>query len=254
MQALQDSRAGKPEAANNRVKAVRAVFAWHQEGDENARNPATGIKPLKSRNTAGYHSWTLAEIAQYESAHPIGTTARLALDLALYTSQRKSDVVLLGPEHVDDTGWLVFDQQKTGTRVEIPIIDRLADSIAVRPVAGPAFLMTIYEKPFTAAGIGIRFRGWCDDAGLPARCAMHGLRKATAARLAELGCGDKEIGAITGHLSMREIARYTKGAQRRILAASAMAKLKASLDPKQDRPTSISYVEKSGAIKEEETV
>jgi len=35
-----------------------------------------------------------------------------------------------------------------------------------------------------------------------------------------------EISAITGHASLREVARYTEAADRRKLAVSAMAKVK----------------------------
>jgi hypothetical protein len=37
-------------------------------------------------------------------------------------------------------------------------------------------------------------------------------RKAAARLLAEAGCTEHEIAAITGHASLREIARYTKAA------------------------------------------
>ena len=57
-------------------------------------------------------------------------------------------------------------------------------------------------------------------------CSAHGLRKAAARRLAEAGCTAHEISAITGHASLREVARYTEAADRRKLAASAMAKVK----------------------------
>ena len=73
------------------------------------------------------------------------------------------------------------------------------------------FLTTAFGKPFTAAGFGNWFREQCDDAGL-ANCSAHGLRKAAARRLAEAGCSAHEIGAITGHASLREIVRYTKAA------------------------------------------
>ena len=36
----------------------------------------------------------------------------------------------------------------------------------------------------------------------------HGLRKAAARRLAEAGCTEKQIAAITGHTTLKEIARY----------------------------------------------
>jgi integrase len=63
-----------------------------------------------------------------------------------------------------------------------------------------------------------------DDAGLP-HCRAHGLRKAAAARLAELGAAEDEIMAITGHRRSKEIIRYTRGTRQRILAENAFARL-----------------------------
>ena len=81
-------------------------------------------------------------------------------------------------------------------------------------------------EPFTAAGFGNWFRAQCNTAGLP-QCSAHGLRKAAARRLAEAGCTEHEIGAITGHASLREIVRYTKAADQKRLAVAAMEKVKA---------------------------
>jgi integrase len=80
------------------------------------------------------------------------------------------------------------------------------------------------------APVGEReFNRWFRDAvlavGLPASCVPHGLRKACARRLAELGCSVPQIAAITGHLSLREIARYTAAYDRKQAAGQAMAKL-----------------------------
>jgi hypothetical protein len=35
-------------------------------------------------------------VEDYERCHPIGSTARLALAILLYTSQRRADVILFG--------------------------------------------------------------------------------------------------------------------------------------------------------------
>ncbi len=63
------------------------------------------------------------------------------------------------------------------------------------------------------------FGNWMADkiqlAGLPERCVTHGLRKAAARRLAEAGCTANEIGAITGHTTLKEISRYTRAAEQR---------------------------------------
>jgi len=105
----------------------------------------------------------------------------------------------------------------------IPIIPALQDIIDMTPGTGDAFLMNELRRPFTAAGFGNWFRDRCVEAGVPGRA--HGLRKAAASRLAELGCSDREIMAITGHTTSKEVDRYTKGARQRVLAASAMRKM-----------------------------
>jgi integrase len=68
-------------------------------------------------------------------------------------------------------------------------------------------------------------RKHCDDAGLPKRCVVHGLRKAAARRLAEAGCTVHEIVAITGHGTLKEVEHYTKAVDRERLALAAMARL-----------------------------
>ena len=71
----------------------------------------------------------------------------------------------------------------------------------------------------TNSGIG------ATRAGLP-HCSAHGLRKATAARLAEQEASAHEIMAVTGHKTLEEVERYTREARRRKLADSAMSKFK----------------------------
>src|SRR5262249_42451044 len=176
----------------------------------------------------GYHSWTEAEIAQFEKRHPIGSRSRLAFALLLFTGQRRSDVVAMGRQHITD-GVLVVRQQKTGRTVWIPIHEALASIIAETPTSNLTFLVTENGKPFTAPSLGNWFRDQCRMAGLDG-CSAHGLRKAAARRLADAGCSAHEIAAITGHATLREVARYTEAADRRKLAASAMAKVRTPSD------------------------
>jgi integrase len=65
-------------------------------------------------------------------------------------------------------------------------------------------------------------------AGMPRRCVPHGLRKAIMRRLAETGSSAKEIAAISGHRTLKEIERYTAAADQAKLSKAAMAKLKAN--------------------------
>jgi integrase len=223
---LRDQRADRPEAANAIVKALRQIFAFGVASDLLTTNPAKEVSYLRS-GSQGFHSWTLEEIKAFEDRHPVGTSAHLALGLLLYTGQRRSDVVLFGRQHVRD-GWLKFTQHKNRrakpVTLEIPIVRDLQTIIEASPCGDLTFLVTHFGRPFTGAGFGNRFRQWCDDAGLK-HCSAHGLRKAAAVRLAELGATEHEIMAVTGHRTSKEVTRYTRAARQKILAGRAMARL-----------------------------
>jgi integrase len=203
--------------------AIRALMKYAVDIGLREDNPATGVK-LPNLKTDGYHSWTEAEIAQFEAHHGPGTRARLALTLLLYTGQRRGDVIRLGRQHIR-AGVVHVRQQKTGTELAIPIHATLAAIIAETPANHLTLLTTQTGKPFSAAGFGNWFRDRCNEAGL-AHCSAHGLRKATARRLAEAGCTMHEIAAITGHASLSEIQRYTRAADQARLARAAMDKAK----------------------------
>ena len=227
IRALRDEKMKTPEAANHRLKALKQLFKFAKESGFVEKNPTLDVTKLKSSGT-GWHSWTDAEVEQFEKRHPVGTKARLALALLLYTAQRRSDVVLMGRQHIRD-GWMTLTQQKNRVRnpvtVSIPVIPELRDVIEKSPTGNMTFLVTEFGKPFTVAGFGNWFRDRCNEAGLP-HCSAHGLRKAAATRLAEKGCSAKEIMAITGHKTLAEVQRYIDAAERKILAEAAMKKLR----------------------------
>lgn len=221
---LMSFRADKPNSANGLRKALRALMKHAVELGLRADDPTQEVKAIRVKSD-GYHSWTDAEIDQFEKKHPVGSRARLAMALMLYTGQRRSDVVLMGRQHIRD-GMLHVRQVKTGAELAIPVHPALDAIIADTPKEHLTFLTTAFGKPFTAAGFGNWFREQCNAAALP-HCSAHGLRKAAARRLAEAGCTEHEIGAITGHASLREIVRYTRAADQRRLAVAAMEKVKA---------------------------
>ena len=225
VRALRNEHAHRPEAANALVKALRQVYAYATEAELVERNPTRDVAYIRS-GSAGFHSWTLEEVKQFEERHAVGTKARLAMALLLYTGQRRSDVVLFGRQHVRGKH-LIFTQQKNRARkpvsLALPIVPTLQTILANSPCGDLTFLVTEFGRPFTAAGFGNKFRKWCNQAGLR-HCSAHGLRKATAARLAELGASEHEIMAVTGHQTSKEVTRYTRSARQAVLADSAMAR------------------------------
>jgi integrase len=222
---LRDRKADLPEAANGRIKALRAVFNFATQKDVELAltNPARDVSYFRGVSD-GFHSWTDAEVEKFTTVHPIGGKAHLALALMLYTGQRRSDIVLFGRQHISN-GWIIFTQFKNRNRkpvkLEIPIHPELQKIIEASPCGDLAFLVTEFNKPFTANGFGSWFRKKCDAAGLP-HCSAHGLRKASATRLANHGASEHEIMSITGHTTSKEVTRYTKAANQKRLAGKAI--------------------------------
>lgn len=222
---LRDRKLKLPNAANGRVKCIGYVFAWavEQQPQLARANPAKEV-PLLKAASMGYHSWTLEEVAEYETQHPIGTKARLALALIMFTGVRRSDAVRLGRQHVQN-GWFKFRQYKNRNRhpvdIEIPMLKDLKDIIDASPTGDLTYLVTEYGRPFTAEGFGNKMREWCNDAGLP-HCSAHGLRKAGAAIAAENGASELQLMAIFGWKTIQEAERYTRAARRKKMAGDAM--------------------------------
>ena len=201
-----DAKAATPAAAGAffclRVLIRHAIDIGVREDD-----PTLGVR-LPKRKTDGFENWSELEIAAFEATHPIGTRARLALGLLLFTAQRRADVIRMGRQHVRE-GVIHTRQQKTGAILAIPVCVELEAILYATPPDNLTFLTTDRGRPFLPKGFSRWFRKCCNEAGLPNRSA-HGLRKSACRRLAEAGCSAGEIAAISGHASLREVERYTE--------------------------------------------
>lgn len=212
-----------PAAARNMRKTLKRLFRHAVKVGMIASNPMDLVGPIRhDKSNTGFHAWTEEEIATYRAHWPLGTKQRLAMELLLWTDQRRGDMVKMGPQHVRD-GRIHLRQGKGSKAMGIPIAPQLATAIAATPVTGHmAFLVTAYGKPFTPPGFGIRFKEWCRAAGLP-HCSAHGLRKAMARRMGELGATNLQIKAVGGWSNDREVAIYTESANQIALAETAIA-------------------------------
>jgi integrase len=233
LKAIIGDMADRPGAANNLLKVLRVLLRHAIDMGLIQDNPARNVRKF-AVNSEGFHSWTEADVAAFETMHKPGTRAHLALSLLLYTGQRRSDVVRMGWQHINGD-LLSVVQDKTGEVLKIPFHPKLVTAIGNGPRTNMTFLLTELGAPFTAAGFGNWFRDRCNEAGLP-YCSAHGLRKACAARLANAGCTSEQIKAITGHKTLSEVARYTKAADQERNAKQALANLVRS-ESEQARPT-----------------
>lgn len=225
---LMASRSERPDSANGLLKVLRVMMKHAVKIGMRGDDPTASITPLPPKSKTGFHRWTDSEIAQFAAHYPIGSRARLALALGIYTAQARQDVIAMGPQHIRDEvlHWVrKKTEHTTAIELAIPLHPDLRAIIDATPSHHLTFLVTEFGKPFTAAGFGNWFRDQCDRAGL-LHCTFHGLRKAAASRLAEAGATVHEIAAITGHATLKEIERYTKSADRKKLARAAIAKMK----------------------------
>jgi integrase len=96
-----DEKRDTPFAARNFLKALKAVMAVALRLGLRADDPTQGIC-VKVPSRGGWRTWTEQDIVQFEAVYSIGTRARLAFALLLYTGQRRGDVIRLGRQHVRD--------------------------------------------------------------------------------------------------------------------------------------------------------
>lgn len=212
-----------PAAAAALRKQLRRLFEFAVKLRIRPDNPVELTSSVKVR-TKGFHAWTEEEISAYRAKHPLGTNARLAMELLLWTGQRKGDVVKMGGKDIKG-GRIDFSQQKTGKPLLIMISPQLRAAIQAMPVTGrDAFLVTSFGKPYTANGFGNAFKGWCREAGLD-HCCTHGLRKAMARRAADLGGTNQQLKAVGGWSNDTEVALYTRNADQKAMADGVIEKV-----------------------------
>lgn len=220
-----DALASKPGAQVTLRKVLRLILKLAVRRRLIKVNPMEGLR-MPRKAVQGFRAWEPEDIAAYEARWPTGTRERLALALLLYTGQRRQDVVGMGRQHIKN-GRIRVIQQKTGAALWIKIHSRLQAELEAVPRDQLTFLQTQYGEPFTPPGFTNWFSGKAQTAGLPARSAPHGLRKAAAVMLAEAGCTASQIMAITGHANLSEVTVYTAAADQQRLGDEAMDKAEA---------------------------
>lgn len=215
-------RESTPRMAATYVSVMRALFAFAKDSGWVDVNPVSDEIKARQGKTEGYHTWTTEEVERYQERHPIGTQARLALDIMLYTGLRRSDAVAFGRQHVRD-GVISIRAGKNGAEIVIPLLPPLAASIEATETGDLIFLFNARREPWKSNSFGYWFADRCDEAGVPGRA--HGLRKAGATIAADNGATPFELTAMYGWSSTKMAEIYTKKADKIRLAERAANKL-----------------------------
>lgn len=212
---IEEELAGRsPWVALDELKALRALFRWAVKRRLLPRDPSAGVT-LRRPKTVGFETMGAAEIARFQARWAKGTRERLIFDLAILTGAARVDLRLLSAANLRGRV-LAYRRSKTGVEAFVPVTRELRAVIDAAP-AIPAFILTAHGRPFSAAGLGNAFAEAARAAGVSAR--LHGLRKAFCVYWAEQGKSTHEIAAMAGHISLAEVERYTKAADRAAMIA-----------------------------------
>lgn len=211
----------RPAMANLARSVLRRVMQHAIKTGLRIDNPFDTVEIYK---TGTRHTWTDAELAAFEARWPLGTRERLAYALLLYTAQRGGDVTRMRRQDIVD-GAIQVTQEKTGTELSIPVHPNLLAALKAYPAKGMTLLGDQAGRPVSRPALTDLMKRAAAAAGLPPHCLPHGLRKAAMRRLAEAGGTVKELQSVSGHGTLKEVERYTRAADQRLLSQAAIGKL-----------------------------
>lgn len=218
---VRDRHAATPRKAHKIRQMMSRLYSWAAESDliDPDINPAAKIKRLKIRSRS-IVPWSEEEIMLFLSHAP--AWLRTPVLLALYTGQRRADVVRMTWDSFHGSTIRVR-QSKTGEPLDLACHRELRTHLAsIKTSFGGPIARTAQGRPFTANSLSQAVRRLVDEIdGMPKNRSLHGLRYAAAARLDQAGCSVTEAVAVLGHRTYEMALKYM--AQRRASEA-ALAK------------------------------
>lgn len=217
MRAAHDKLAETPRKADWRVQIVRRLWNYAKTdldwplGD----NPASGIELFGPQRP--YEPWPAWLVRKLEDAPE---TVRTTAELILGTGQRPGAAIAM--RHDQFRGeWMQVHDEKQDEMFDTFCPHPLRDYLATAPKRGAHVLAKSLTEPLGYDAVEKAFRDWRDGLGDKARpFVLHGLRKLAIVRLAEAGCSDAEIQAVTGQ-SAEMVAYYRAKANRKLLSRNA---------------------------------
>jgi integrase len=211
--------ASTPGKANNFLSTMKQLSGWAITQDKIVQSLVEGVKPYKL--TGGHKPWTVEQIAA--AKRELKGVVRRGIMLYLYTGQRGSDVVKLGPTYIDDGGFdLSFEraQQKTKREVWCPILPKLAAEMENWPRRPGPYLQE-NGRTYTRNSFWNLFDKARENIPELADVTLHGLRCTAVINLRRAGLSVPQIGDIVG-MSLATVQRYCRFADRKESGKAAM--------------------------------
>ena len=191
-----DELRDKPVKANMAIGVLKTLFTWAQKRRLIKSNPAQFVQKLKTESRKD-KVWTQKQLGVFcDAAMPQLRDVFLA---ALFTGQRNGDVRKMKWSDYDGD-WLHVKQEKTGAEVNLPVhkLQLLKQVIDIQPKVGPTIFTSPTGVAWTESSLHrhfkpIRIKAEAED------LHWHDLRGTLVTMLADAGCTEIQIAAITGH-------------------------------------------------------
>lgn len=217
VRAVHDKYAATPRKADHMVQVIRLLWNFAKDkldwplGD----NPAGKIDLFGTQSPMEpWPEWMVAALARAPA------DVQTAAELILGTGQRPNAAI--GMRHDQFAGdYMTVLDEKGDTLAEVYCPPRLRSYVASLPKRGAHLLSKNLTQPKGYDAVEKQFRAWRETLGDKARpFTLHGLRKLAIVQLAEAGCSDAQIQAVTGQ-SPQMVAFYRAKASRKRLSKAA---------------------------------
>lgn len=217
-----DNLAATPRKADKYLTTVSLLwnFAVKKRDWPLGKNPAEGIDRFgKQREFLPWPDWMVKKLSDAPQ------TVRSAAELILNTGQRPNAAIAMRHDHFHGE-WMEVLDEKGAQQFEIYCPPEFREYLSHLPKKGAYVLAKNLTEPLGYDAVEKQFRNWRAGLGDAAKqYSLHGLRKLSIIRLAEAGCSDAQIQAVTNQ-SPEMISYYRKQASRKALSRSAMERKK----------------------------
>lgn len=208
---VRDDFAATPRKAHKIKQMVSRLYSWADEEElvPEDFNPVAKLKRLKAA-VKHITPWSEEEIQLFMAHCPEHLIT--AVMLALYTGQRREDVVTME--------WPAFQgafirvkQSKTGEPLDIACHRDLRKRLAATKTKfGGPIARAANGRPYSANSLSQAIRRVVDAIDdMPKDRSIHGLRYAAAGRLNAAGCTVTEASKVMGHRTYQMAIQYMAG-------------------------------------------
>lgn len=219
---MRDANRSRIRFANYTVQIIRVLFEHAIDIGWMEKNPAKGVTLLKSESEPR-KPWPQDMIDAYRATAK--GRALLVFEMCIGTGQRIGDVLKMKWGDIEGDG-INVTQNKTKAKVWVPFTARLRDAISAAEKRS-VFILTNEQGTgaWSYRGASQAVRKTRIEIGAE-DYDIHALRHTAATELAQAGCSDELIMAVTGHSSSAMVKLYSGQARQRTRAKEAQEKRK----------------------------